>query len=284
MSRGRRYAKNKKNYNIFIIGIILIIFIVISIIIINNKKKNERAHIKENEDIVETISNEKSTIELEEDAEIKALVENLITEKGLDTSNFSLFYYNVDSKKSYFYNEDTYFTGASTVKMPIAMLYSVGSEVPIKFLLEQSIVNSDNTAVNILIENLGYTDCRKLIAQYSTIELDENFYSTNITNAKYAYDIVNHLYENIEDYSELLEYLKISSNGQYLKKYIKDYDVAHKYGSYNGYVHDYGIVFGETTYLIGIFTKNIASADEFIATTSLEIFNEVNANTKTQEE
>ena len=74
----------------------------------------------------------------------------------------------------------------------------------------------------------------------------------------------------------MLDYLKKSSNGQYLKKYIEDYDVAHKYGSYNGYVHDYGIVFGETNYLIGIFTKNIANADEFIADTSLKIFNEVN--------
>ena len=154
--------------------------------------------------------------------------------------------------------------------------YSVGDEVPINFLLEQSVVNSDNTAVNILVENLGYENYRRQIANYTDIELPEEFYETNITSANYAYDVVNHLYENIDNYSELIGYLKISSEGKYLKKYLQNNDVAHKYGSYNGYVHDYGIVFGETNYLIGIFTKNIPNADEFIADTSLKIFNEVN--------
>ena len=68
--------------------------------------------------------------------------------------------------------------------------------------------------------------------------------------------------------------MKQSSNGEYLKKYISDYEVAHKYGSYNGYVHDYGIVFGEDTYLIGVFTKNVSNADELIAKISLDVLNE----------
>ena len=61
--------------------------------------------------------------------------------------------------------------------------------------------------------------------------------------------------------------------GQYLKKYIKDYEIAHKYGSYNGYVHDYGIVFTDTPYLIGIFTKNIPNSDELIASISSDVLN-----------
>ena len=61
--------------------------------------------------------------------------------------------------------------------------------------------------------------------------------------------------------------------GEYLKKYIDSYDVAHKYGSMDGYVHDYGIVFGKSTYLIGVFTKNIPRADELIANISLKVLN-----------
>lgn len=57
----------------------------------------------------------------------------------------------------------------------------------------------------------------------------------------------------------------------YLKKYVTDIDIAHKYGSYNGYVHDYGIVYGKNTYLIGIFTKEISNASELIATISRDI-------------
>ena len=61
--------------------------------------------------------------------------------------------------------------------------------------------------------------------------------------------------------------------GMYLKEYIPNYDVAHKYGSYGGYVHDYGIVFGEKTYLVGVFTRNITDSDEVIAQISLDILN-----------
>ena len=307
MSRGKRYKR--KFYKLKILNFIFVILIIMCVII-----HLENMKIKKDEEIVmeseETFIEEYVALEPSEDEQIKELIQELQIEERLDESNFSFFYYNVDSQKHYFYNEDTYFTAASTIKLPIAMLYydkirngeisledtiiytsdcyeegagttastySVGSKVPIGFLLEQAIVNSDNTAINILIKNLGYTNCKTQIAQYSELELPENFYTSNITSAKYGYDVVNYLYQNIENYSELIEYLKISSNGEYLKKYITEYDVAHKYGSYNGYVHDYGIVFGEETYLIGIFTKNISNADELIANISLKVLEKQNS-------
>ena len=309
MNKGRRYKKRYKRDTINKKKVFMVVAIIFLIIycIFNKKEKNniETSNEETNSKSEETLAK----VEPVEDENIKKLVEDLIVEKGLDNSNFALFYYNKNQDKYYFYNEDTYFKGASTVKMPVAMVYydkirngemtledtiaytsecyepgggltdytySVGDEVPINFLIEQSVVNSDNTAVNILVENLGYENYRRQIANYSDIELPEEFYETNITSADYAYDVANHLYENIDNYSELIGYLKISSEGKYLKKYLQNNDVAHKYGSYNGYVHDYGIVFGETNYLIGIFTKNIPNADEFIADTSLKIFNEVN--------
>jgi hypothetical protein len=288
--------------------------LIINIAKITKNKKSEleskiidesETNIEDIEDIEEEVI---ETIEPTEDIQIKELIQKIRTENSLDEENFSFFYYNIDQQSYYFYNEETYFTAASTIKMPIAMLYydkisngelsiddkivytsdcyeagagttastySVNSKVPISFLLKQCIVNSDNTAVNILIKNLEYKNCKTQIATYSNVELPEDFYSSNIISAKYAYDVVNYLYENMQNYEELITYLKQSSNGEYLKKYIDDYDVAHKYGSYNGYVHDYGIVFGENTYLIGIFTKNVSNADELIAEISLDVFNEI---------
>ncbi len=154
-----------------------------------------------------------------------------------------------------------------------ASLYSVGDYVPLDFLLEQAIVNSDNTAVNILIKNLGYSNARKDITKYTDETVPEDFYSTNITSAGYSYDVINYLYEHQESYQKLIEDMKKSSMGMYLKEYITDYDIAHKYGSYGGYVHDYGIVYGEKTYLVGIFTRNITDSDKVIAQVSLDILN-----------
>ena len=69
--------------------------------------------------------------------------------------------------------------------------------------------------------------------------------------------------------------MKQSSFGEYLKKYITEYDVAHKYGSYAGNVHDYGIVYTESPYLIGIFTNGVSRADELIANISRQVLNKI---------
>lgn len=282
---------------------------------INTLEKTQPVTVKENSEsnIQETSNNGditmvEETIIPSEDENIKILMQNTMEEYNLNENNFAFFYYNKENAKYYFYNEDTFFTAASTVKVPVAMYYydkindgtytkdseilytdgtyeegggttsatySVGDKIPLSFLLKQSIVNSDNTAVNILIKNLGYNNCRHNIVEYAEEDLiiPEDFYSENITSASYAYDVINHLYENQDSYKDLIEDMKQSSMGIYLKKYITDYDVAHKYGSYDGYVHDYGIVFSEHPYLIGIFTKGVPEADEVIANISLDVLN-----------
>lgn len=211
----------------------------------------------------------------------------------------------MDTKKYYFYNKDKWFTAGSTSKVPIAMLYyekinsgeitenttyiytsnsyeegsgqtaykyKVNSEIPVSYLLEQMIVNSDNTATNILSAGLGgRKNFRNEFIKFTDDVLPDNFNTDNIISSSFGFDVMTYLYDNSKYYQKLIEDMKKSSNGEYLKKYIEEYDVAHKYGSYNGYVHDYGIVYGKTTYMIGIFTKNVTDADELIANISKEV-------------
>lgn len=236
-------------------------------------------------------------LEETEDEEVKALIAQIRSEYGLTSDNFGFFYYNVNRKKYYFYNENKYFTAASTVKVPVALYYytkinngemslndtltykagnfeagggdvtnkyKAGSAIPLSVLLEELIVDSDNTANNILISNIGWNKYRYEIAKYSDRELSSTFYSSNVTCPGYAYDVMNYVYQNADKYPKLIEDMKKSSFGKYLKEYL-DYDVAHKYGSYNGYVHDYGIIYGKETYLVGVFTKNRTNAPTLIA-------------------
>ena len=241
---------------------------------------------------------EETNLEETVDTNVENLINQIMIENNLNENNFFFFYYNIEEKKYYFYNEDTYFTAASTIKVPVAMLYydkinegelslsdtllynsddyeegdgstaaeySVGERIPISYLLEQTIVNSDNTALNILISNIGYTKCKEELTKYSDVELTEAFYDSNVVNVSYYYDVLQYLYQNADKYSELIEYMKISSNGGYLKAKLSQYEVAHTYGSYDGYVHDYGIIYGQNTYLIGVFTKGIANGNDLIA-------------------
>ena len=275
--------------------------------------KQESANTQETEQIQEETTEElakenteqvEEVVEPTEDEEIKNLITEIKTQNNLTEENFAFFYYNPQTQKYYFDNQNKYFKAASTVKVPVAImyydkikngeltkestlqytsddyeegggttasLYSVGDNVPISYLLEQSIVNSDNTAVNILIDGIGYRKCREQIAEFSDEQFTEEFYTTNLTTADLGYNIINRIYQNQTDYEELIGFMKKSSNGEYLKKYVTEYDVAHKYGSYAGNVHDYGIVYSDSPYLIGVYTQGVSGADELIANISRQV-------------
>ncbi len=298
----KKESKLKVNYKILRIGLFICMVIVIGIIIYSHitrskEEVNEQAE-DQKEESVETASVEEPVIQETVDTNIENLINEIMTENNLNENNFFFFYYNIEEKKYYFYNENTYFTAASTIKVPVAMLYydkvnegelslsetllynsddyeagdgttavdySIGESIPISYLLEQSIVNSDNTALNILLHSIGYKKCKEELTKYSDVEITEEFYSSNVANASYYYDVLQYLYQNADKYSELIEYMKMSSGGEYLKANLPQYEVAHKYGSYDGYVHDYGIIYGQNTYLIGVFTKDIANASDLIA-------------------
>lgn len=314
MIKQRAKKDIKKRLKILVTCLICII-VIIQIQNENQKvsAKQESANTQETEQIQEEATEElaeenteqvEEVVEPTEDEEIKNLITEIKTQNNLTEENFAFFYYNPQTQKYYFDNQNKYFKAASTVKVPVAImyydkikngeltkestlqytsddyeegggttasLYSVGDNVPISYLLEQSIVNSDNTAVNILIDGIGYRKCREQIAEFSDEQFTEEFYTTNLTTADLGYNIINRIYQNQADYEELIGFMKKSSNGEYLKKYVTEYDVAHKYGSYAGNVHDYGIVYSDSPYLIGVYTQGVSGADELIANISRQV-------------
>lgn len=327
MGRGKRFKKKKLHIKRIIILIIIIAMPVIinifkyqetkvtsTIVAETSPKITEEIETTpkitedENKQIEEKARNEKIALNLDINTEVEEYINNIMMEYNLDSSNFAFFFQIMDDTDTevILYNEETWMTAGSTIKVPLAMsyydkitsgeltldtellydnecyeegdgltayTYKVGDYIPINFLLKQMIVNSDNTATNILINKLGYSNYRMEVAKFaSSIEFPENFYSENITSAKYGYEVISYLYNHQSDYIELIDDMKNSSYGEYLKKYIDLSDIAHKYGSYNGYVHDYGIVYGEKEYIIGIFTKNVTNASEVIGLMSQEIY------------
>lgn len=296
-------SKLKVDSKVLKIGLSICVIIAIGIVIYSyimrsKEEVNKQAEEQKEEESLEAASIEEPIVEETIDSNIENLINQIMTENNLNENNFFFFFYNIEEKKYYFYNENTYFTAASTIKVPVAMLYydkiadgelnlsdtliynsddyeagdgstaadySVGERIPISYLLEQTIVNSDNTALNILVNSIGYQKCKEELTKYSEEEVIEDFYSSNVANVSYYYDVLQYLYQNADKYSELIEYMKISSGGGYLKANLPQYEVAHKYGSYDGYVHDYGIIYGQNTYLIGVFTSGIANANNLIA-------------------
>ena len=94
--------------------------------------------------------------------------------------------------------------------------------------------------------------------------MPDNFYDENVICAAFGYDIITYLYDNQASFQQLIDNMKKSSNGGYLKKDVF-VEVAHKYGSYERNTHDYGIVYAKNNYLVGVFTVGLDNAEKIIS-------------------
>lgn len=325
LERLKKAKKRKRLIHTFIVVLIVFCACYIKINPLNSGKAAATESIAKIEEENEAVENEGETLEKEknsqlneseieepdeeiidkEEKNVKEIVEKYIQNDNLSEDNFAFFYYNPQTEQYYFFNENTFFTAASTIKVPLAMIYydkinngdltydstfqykswhyeagtgstaskyKPGDNIKLSFLLEQMIINSDNTATNILKESLGGEKAyRILIKQYTKRNLPEEFNDDNVTSAGYSFDVLKRLYENQDKYADLIKFMKKSSGGGYLKKGIKNYEIAHKYGSFQGNVHDFGICYTENEYLIGIFTRGINNAEDLISNINKEV-------------
>ena len=224
-------------------------------------------------------------------------LEDIITlyldENYLNAEDVAYFYYNTVNQQQVLYNESTTMLAASTIKVPLVMgwtnsieegtvneetalyyseslyeasmkdlyyFYPENSYVPLTFLMEHSIVYSDNTAANILLVNYTSYACetfREWFVSFSDEVVPESFYSRNQMNASMMLNVMKTLYDDSLKYADIIENMKNALPNDYFKGNECDFEVAHKYGNYDIYRHDMGIFYTSEPFLAGVFTQNI---------------------------
>lgn len=245
------------------------------------------------------------TVEVEDtfDSSLQAELTEFL---GDDISYVGLIYYNFSSKEYVSINENMDFVAASTYKVGLNLLYyylakegqlslddtitysyqfySDGTgvlvgycypnmEIPISELLDLSIIYSDNIATNMLSSYLGgFVAVRDTL--YALLEIDYPTYDNIITPAVSA-QILKYIYDNkdLPGIDHLVEVMKTTVFHDRLDKYVPQKLTAHKIGSLDTNIHDIGLVFTDEPYLICIYTKDLAYADEKIAKLSKIIYN-----------
>lgn len=113
------------------------------------------------------------------------------------------------------YDLDTTFTYKSYMHEDDGVIssdYGIGSQIPLKDILDIMIIYSDNDAGHILYENLGGWKEYKEAMQKYTDSISENYYSAeNITTANTMNDVVSYLYKNKANYKDLITNMKKQS-------------------------------------------------------------------------
>lgn len=217
---------------------------------------------------------------------------------GVPDQAFAYFYYSPFDEEYLAENDHLEFLAGSTVKVPLAMYYYdqvrsgaltldslfefreecyevggpigetflFGELIPLETILDEMIVNSDNSAIQILIHHLGgiygYRDA--LMTYSNPANYTHDFIYSNLTSASYAFDVLNHLHSNASRYPELLLNMKQAAPTLCFKLAENQYPLAHKYGQVDDFLHDHGIVYTPEPYLIGVFTKGVGYSESLI--------------------
>lgn len=219
--------------------------------------------------------------------------------------NVSILYKNLDDSNEYKYNPYTIYYSASTIKIvdalyvyenallnlinlnnPLAVIQRSGlasstvinktniNTMPIKDVVKYLISLSDNRAHQLLIYNYGYKNINNFSKSLGTtfqISASDYYTNINIHDAEiYLTELYNFFKENSELGSELMSYF-INDNNNLLKLSDVNINFAHKFGYFDNYFNDIGIVFDKYPYLIAVLTKE-ANRKEIITDISRKIY------------
>lgn len=200
-------------------------------------------------------------------------VEDFMQAYGLDETNFSISYYNTVTGESYAYNDTWFSIAASTYKLPLNMVFyemQLSGEITgdtyitwtgqtLDYIHEQSIVNSNNELSEAMMYYWGsHTAYKEQLRRYFTMtdeEIDPLYWQANWFCTRMMMDCLKYLYEHQDSFTELIGYMKQAMPGQYFKRGVTDYEVAHKYGAVQVYNNDVGIIYTPQPYLLAVYSK-----------------------------
>ena len=206
---------------------------------------------------------------------LEQVMAEFMTENGLNSSNFSVSYYNTVTGESYAFNDQTMMVAASTFKLPLNMYYyeleQAGELEPDAYLDRAgttldtahrlSLVESNNEVSIGMLYSLGdFRTYKTLMRKYFTLsdeEIDYLYYADNYYCTHMMMDALRYLYDHSADFAEMLDYMKQAQPGEYFKAGVTEYEVAHKYGWYDGAVNDVGIIYTEQPFLLAVYTQDL---------------------------
>lgn len=249
------------------------------------KKEKEEQILKEKYDLcMQESLNTNDTSD-----EINSYIEELNNYLKANYST-SVRYIDLNLGFEYEYNKDVKYYAASTIKSVVALyvyekadeglinldetiVYSskykwgassfmqthkYGDKITIRDLVKYSIIVSDNSAYQMLVDYVGKSTLREFgssLGASLTMSGTDNFGYINVDDGiiymKAIYDFINNSVQLGEEFKSY--FLEADQND--LAMTDLGISAAHKYGQYNEFYHDIGIVYDEHPYVIAILTR-----------------------------
>lgn len=206
------------------------------------------------------------------------VVDEFLYEYGVDTYNVALGYCNLATGEEHYYNGDKFMIAASLYKVPLNMYYNdliyngemdfdtvIGYETTYDYLLEETIVYSNNETAGTLMQNMGgYQAMRRMFCDYMDLDadtVDPAFLTNDYFTPRQMITCLRKLYDGSERYSKIIDYMKQAEPNNYFKFNTQQFEVAHKYGfdrvDFHEYLNDCAIVYTDEPIAIVMFSDTL---------------------------
>lgn len=224
---------------------------------------------------------------------LKQAIENYVIDHGYTMDDLSYGYINLSNGQTISYDASLWKKAASTYKLPLNMIftdlindgtidkkdtiifemddyelsagnllsdYDLNDPIPVDYLMHESLYYSSNTASRMLYKALGgFTNFKTYTNRYS----DVDYASTgedNLINVDFLMDVVMYLYEHMDQYPQLCQWLSTAVTTDYASTYL-DLPMIHKYGHYQTSINDAGLAMGPYPFAFVVLSENMETYD-----------------------
>lgn len=214
--------------------------------------------------------------------ELKKLIEDFLDECGIAHDRFRLGYTYTGTNETWYYNGDVWSYSASVYKLPLMMMLAqkvANGElkqddkvcgVDLTYAETSVLTYSNNDYAHVMIHYFDserdYREQQVKMSDVPVEDIPERYYVSSHFSPRFVIGVLRNLYENPDQFPNIVECLKVAMPGQYLSRTLGDkYEVAQKYGAYEQFNNIAGIVYMPHPIFIAINTTWVGNAEQVLA-------------------
>lgn len=214
--------------------------------------------------------------------EMKKLIEDFLDERGIAHDRFRLGYTYTGTNETWYYNGDVWSYSASVYKLPLMMMLAqkvANGElkqddkvcgVDLTYAETSVLTYSNNDYAHVMIHYFDserdYREQQVKMSDVPVEDIPERYYVSSHFSPRFVIGVLRNLYENPDQFPNIVECLKVAMPGQYLSRTLGDkYEVAQKYGAYEQFNNIAGIVYMPHPIFIAINTTWVGNAEQVLA-------------------
>lgn len=214
--------------------------------------------------------------------ELKKLIEDFLDERGIAHDRFRLGYTYTGTNETWYYNGDVWSYSASVYKLPLMMMLAqkvANGElkqddkvcgVDLTYAETSVLTYSNNDYAHVMIHYFDserdYREQQVKMSDVPVEDIPERYYVSSHFSPRFVIGVLRNLYENPDQFPNIVECLKVAMPGQYLSRTLGDkYEVAQKYGAYEQFNNIAGIVYMPHPIFIAINTTWVFNAEQVLA-------------------